>query len=481
MIIVYFSGTGNSKYLAEQFAKRMNINAYSIEQNLDFETIFSHEDTIAFCYPIYGSCVPRIMREFVSKYKFYLNEKSWTAYAWINGETGTLFFSYRRKLYWLRTVCKKMSHYIDEDGKEKNVYSWRLDKNDPMPKGKKREPSLREKEKQIEADLFDRIVTNGGNYTVLELVEKYVSLKTGVRHNTVAGYKTVINMLKKESFGNLRIDKVRLSDAKAWLIKLQQIDGRGYSSIHSIRGVLRPAFQMAVDDDLLRKNPFEFELASVIVNDSVTREAITRKQQRDLLKFIQEDKHFSRYYDAIYILFHTGLRISEFCGLTVSEIEFGEMRIKVDHQLQRTVQMQYVIEEPKTDKGIRYVPMTEAVAACFRRIIANRKTPKVEPMVEGYAGFLFLDKNDMPMVALHWEKYMEHIIQKYNRIYRIQMPKVTPHVCRHTFCSNMAKSGMNPKTLQYIMGHADISVTLNTYTHVNFDDAKEEVYRIANS
>ena len=351
--------------------------------------------------------------------------------------------------------------YIDEDGKEKNVYSWRLDKNDPMPKGKKREPSLREKEKQIEADLFDRIVTNGGNYTVLELVEKYVSLKTGVRHNTVAGYKTVINMLKKESFGNLRIDKVRLSDAKAWLIKLQQIDGRGYSSIHSIRGVLRPAFQMAVDDDLLRKNPFEFELASVIVNDSVTREAITRKQQRDLLKFIQEDKHFSRYYDAIYILFHTGLRISEFCGLTVSEIEYGEMRIKVDHQLQRTAQMQYVIEEPKTDKGIRYVPMTEAVAACFRRIIANRKTPKVEPMVEGYAGFLFLDKNDMPMVALHWEKYLEHIIQKYNKIYRIQMPKVTPHVCRHTFCSNMAKSGMNPKTLQYIMGHADISVTVN--------------------
>ena len=158
-----------------------------------------------------------------------------------------------------------------------------------------------------------------------------------------------------------------------------------------------------------------------------------------------------------------------------------KMRIKVDHQLQRTAQMQYVIEEPKTDKGIRYVPMTEAVAACFRRIIANRKTPKVEPMVEGYAGFLFLDKNDMPMVALHWEKYLEHIIQKYNRIYRIQMPKVTPHVCRHTFCSNMAKSGMNPKTLQYIMGHADISVTLNTYTHVNFDDAKEEVYRIANS
>ncbi len=84
----------------------------------------------------------------------------------------------------------------------------------------------------------------------------------------------------------------------------------------------------------------------------------------------------------------------------------------------------------------------------------------------------------MPMVALHWEKYMQHILEKYNSIYKVQMPKITPHVCRHTFCSNMAKSGMNPKTLQYIMGHSDISVTLNTYTHVNFEDARSELQRV---
>lgn len=378
-----------------------------------------------------------------------------------------------------RTDGRYRYRYIDEDGKEKNVYSWRLDKNDPTPRGKKRELSLREKEKQIQADLFDHIVTRGGNYTVVELVEKYTSLKTGVGHNTKAGYKTVINILNREAFGKQRIDKVRLSDAKAWLIKLQQVDGRGYSSIHSIRGVLRPAFQLAVDDDLIRKNPFGFELASVIVNDSVTREAITRKQERDLLKFIKEDKHFCRYYDAIYILLNTGLRISEFCGLTISDLEFDQKRIKVDHQLQRTSQMQYVIQAPKTESGIRYVPMSKEVVACFRRILANRVAPKIEPMVDGYAGFLFLDKNDKPMVALHWEKYLEHIIEKYNKIYRIQMPKVTPHVCRHTFCSNMAKSGMNPKTLQYIMGHSDISVTLNVYTHVQFDDAQAELLRVA--
>jgi len=368
--------------------------------------------------------------------------------------------------------------YKDSDGSVKFVYSWRLDKNDRTPAGKKRELSLREKEKQIEHDLFDHIVSNGGNYTVLELVKKYVSLKTGVRHNTEANYNFVINIIAKADFGKLRIDKVHLSDAKGWLIKLQK-EGRGYSTIHSVRGVLRPAFQMAVDDDLIRKNPFNFELASVIVNDSVTREAITRKQEREFLSFIQADEHFSRYYDGIYILFHTGLRISEFCGLTIGDIDFKEMRINVDHQLQRKRDMTYVVEPTKTTSGTRMVPMTKEVADCFRRILANRIKPKVEPMIDGYTGFLFLDKNEMPMVALHWEKYFKHILDKYNSIYKVQLPKITPHVCRHTFCSNMAKSGMNPKTLQYIMGHSDISVTLNTYSHVGFEDAKEELSRVA--
>lgn len=141
--------------------------------------------------------------------------------------------------------------------------------------------------------------------------------------------------------------------------------------------------------------------------------------------------------------------------------------------------MEYIIEQPKTESGVRFVPMTQEVEECFKRILQRRSKPKIEPMIDGYTGFLCLDKNGMPMVALHWEKYMQHIREKYNSIYKVQMPKITPHVCRHTFCSNMAKSGMNPKTLQYIMGHSDISVTMNTYTHVNFDDAKDEIIRIS--
>ena len=367
--------------------------------------------------------------------------------------------------------------YNDSFGKRKSVYSWRLTESDPYPKGKRKDISLREKEKVIEKALCDAVSNNGGDITVLELVQRYISQKRGVKHNTQANYNFVINVIKKEDFGAKRIDTIKLSDAKTWLIKLQD-DGSGYSSIHSIRGVVRPAFQMAVDDDLINKNPFEFQLATVVVNDSVTREAITRKQQREFLRFIKEDKYFCKYYDGIYILFHTGLRVSEFVGLTINDIEFDKERIKVDHQLQRTRNMKYEILTPKTEKGERYVPMQKDVADCFRTIIQNRKHPKIEPMIDGYSGFLFLDKNDMPMVALHWEKYFQHIREKYNSIYKVQIPCITPHVCRHTFCSNMAKSGMNPKTLQYIMGHSDIGVTLNTYTHLQFEDALVEMKKV---
>ena len=367
--------------------------------------------------------------------------------------------------------------YIDATGKPQFVYSWKLEATDSTPQGKRDGLSLREKEKQIRRDIEDAIIPRGGEMTVLDLVKKYLSQKTGVRHNTEANYNFVLNIIKKEDFGQQRIDRVKLSDAKCWLIKLQQ-DGRGYSSIHSIRGGVRPAFQMAVDDDFLVKNPFEFQLATVVVNDSVTREAITRKQERNFLEFIKNDMHFCKYYEGIFILFKTGMRISEFVGLTISDLDMKNRKIVIDHQLQRTRDMQYVIEDTKTSCGTREIPMADEVYECFKTIIQNRRKPKVEPIIGGKTGFLYLDKNGMPMVALHWEKYFQHIREKYNKIYRVQMPKVTPHVCRHTFCSNMAKSGMNPKILQYIMGHSDIGVTLNTYTHVQYEDAEKEMGKI---
>lgn len=372
--------------------------------------------------------------------------------------------------------------YVNLLGENKVIYSWRLTESDTTPKGKRKDLSLREKEKAIVRDLNDELVTDRGQMSVVELATLYTEQKRGVKHSTKAGYKTVLNILKKEKFCTKKINTIKTFDAKQWLIQLQQ-NGRSYSAIHSIRGVLRPAFRLAEENDWIRKNPFNFELATVIVNDSVTREAITRKQERAFLEFIKNDAYYCKYYDGIYILFKTGLRISEFCGLTVKDIDFENSFINVNHQLQRTSEMEYIITTPKTKAGERKVPMSEPVKECFKRIIRNRPKPKVEPILrddEGtiYSQFLYLDKNNMPMVALHWEKYFQHIREKYNGIYKEELPEITPHVCRHTFCSNMAKSGANPKKLQYIMGHSDIGVTLNTYTHLQFEDLDDEMEKV---
>lgn len=368
--------------------------------------------------------------------------------------------------------------YYDILRKPHYLYSWKLEPTDKLPAGKKNDLSLREKIRQVQKDLVDGIDIQGSEMTVLELVKRYLATKTGVKPTTEANYKTIVNILSKEAFAQLPIKKIRHSDAKLFLIKLQKEDGRSYSSIHSIRGVLRPAFAMAVEDDYIRKNPFDFELVKVIVNDSVTREAIDKDQMRRFLEFVKADEHFRKYYDGMYILFHTGLRISEFVGLTVKDLDMKNKTIRIDHQLQRKSDGTKYIESTKTNAGTRILPMEEDVYACFQRILANRRPPLVEPVIDGYSGFLFFDKDDRPMVAMHWEKYFQHVVRKYNKIYKEELPKITPHVCRHTFCTHKAKSGMNPKTLQYLMGHSEISVTIDTYTHLGLQDAWNELERL---
>ena len=217
----------------------------------------------------------------------------------------------------------QFKYYVN--GKAKSVYSWRLEPTDKLPAGKKPCISLRELEKQIGYDLDDRMQLSK-NMTVLELVDRYLATRTGVKPSTLAGYAFARNTLEKEDFSGKKIRDVRTSDAKLFLIKLQS-DGKGYSTVKTVRGVLRPAFQM-------------------------------------------------------------------------------------------------------------------------------------------------------PLVAMHWEHRFNHMVKRYNDIYRVQLPNITPHVCRHTYCSNQAKSGMNPKTLQYLMGHSEIGVTMNVYTHLGFEDAAAELMRM---
>ena len=106
------------------------------------------------------------------------------------------------------------------------------------------------------------------------------------------------------------------------------------------------------------------------------------------------------------------MRISEFCGLTIKDIDLGNRIVNIDHQLQRLSDMTLVIEPTKTSAGTRKLPVTEDVAKCFQAIIEDREKPEVEKVVDGYTGFLFLDDKRLPLVAMHWEHRFNHMVKR---------------------------------------------------------------------
>lgn len=360
-----------------------------------------------------------------------------------------------------RTDGRYMYRYVNLKGERHCIYARSLD-------------DLREKEQQIQRDLQDGIDYSAGSITVIELVQKYVATKRGVKYNTKVGYNFVQNLMKKHDFCYKRIRDVKPSDAKTWLIQLHE-NGYKYSTLTTIRGVIKPAFDMAVEDDIVRRNPFAFPVVDVVANDTTNRKALTPKEKENLLSYLLEDKCRRRYYDEVVILLETGLRISELYGLTISDIDFQNSRIRVERQLVRTRHTgscQYYIETPKTESGKRYVPMSPEAIQAFQNVIQNRKKPKSEIVVDGYSNFIFLDKDGKPKVAGHLEHAMTRIVRKYNDSH-IDKLIVSPHVLRHTFCTEMVRSGMTIKELQYILGHADAYTTLNIYSHSDYETAKK--------
>lgn len=356
--------------------------------------------------------------------------------------------------------------YTDFRGKRQSVYASTLQE-------------LRQKEKEIQKQIDDGIDYEAGQITVIELLEKYISLKKGVRYNTQVGYQFVLNLVKKEDFGYRKISTVKVSDAKQWFAKLQK-DGRGFSTISSVRGVIKPAFQMACDEDAVRKNPFIFKLTDVVVNDTVPRVALTEEQLAIWMNFIERDNTYHKYYDEFVVLLETGMRVSEFCGLTRKDLDFKNRRIRVDHQLVRERGGKYYVEETKTSSGCRFLPMTDAVYDSLKKMLERRPKVKTEPMIDGYSDFIMLDKNGNPKVALHIENEMRWAMKKYKKLHPDgPLPHITPHVFRHTFCTNYANGGMDIKNLQYLMGHSDASVTLNVYTHASYAHAADQMAKIS--
>ena len=336
---------------------------------------------------------------------------------------------------------------------------------------------LRKKEDELRRDMADGIDYAAGEMTVAELVDRYMNLKRGLKQNSLRSYGSAVNRIHADPFGQKPIKTVKLSDAKGWFVFLHD-SGIKQNTIGVMQCVVRPAFEMAVDDDILRKNPFKFKLSDVVPRDAYVRTALSREQQEQYFQFFMEYGGGS-YYDDVMILLGTGLRVSELYGLTKSDLDFDRRCIHVRRQLSRTANQPYFISSPKTKSGVRTIPMTDTGYMALKRVLKNRASPKVEMLVDGCTGFIFLDKAGKPKVAMHLENFMRGLQRKHPWALGGDFPKVTPHVLRHTFCTNMQQAGIDIKSLQYLMGHSNASVTLDVYTHTDYNVVKRAFDQVA--
>ena len=200
--------------------------------------------------------------------------------------------------------------------------------------------------------------------------------------------------------GMRAIDTVKQSDAKEWAIRMND-KGYSYKTIDNYKRSLKASFYMAIQDDCIRKNPFNFKLSDVLEDDTEAKVILTPEQEEKLLAFMETDNVYSKYRDEVILLLETGLRISELCGLT-THIDMLNRVISIDHQLLRDTEVGYYISTSKTKNGKRELSLTDRAYQALKRISKNRG--KAQPLVvDGYSNFLFLNREGLPKVAGNYE------------------------------------------------------------------------------
>ena len=376
-------------------------------------------------------------------------------------------------------------HYRDCFGKERVISSYRLEATDQLPKGKRSSKSLREKEAEINAQLENNIDIDGAKLTLLEVVDRYLNSlynRKKLAHNTKVGYNVTVNTLKNYKLGYMEVGKIRPEHCEEWLVDMKK-KYRG-SSIQSQISLIKRTFEYALDYDYIAKNPFR--RITTDRSDSKKIEALSVEDMNRFLDFCKKDKNSSHCYDMLYVLFWTGLRASELCGLTLDNIDMDNHMITVEKQLQ-CINHAHVVLPTKTTNGKRVIPMTDGVHDCFNRIIDNRYIKgDIEPVCydergNAYEGFVFLaTRSRKTIVRSHVEEYLQNCIKRFNNG-NPEKPirKFEPHVCRHTFATNMQY--LPPKTLQFILGHGNITTTMDNYVDTKpSDEQLVQINAIAN-
>lgn len=337
---------------------------------------------------------------------------------------------------------------------------------------------LREKEKQILADLTEGIVTN--DFTLNELFCRYLAQNCNLKDRTRKKYEDeYCRWVKNTWIGKRKIKDIKKSDV-AKFYKEKHNGGLANGTIVCIHKYINGALNLAYEDDLIRRN--YAKLCIEPYKGQTKRYPLTKAQTNEFLTAAENERYGKKYLLGFKLMLLTGMRIGEMTGLTWNDIDLKNRIIDVNHQFvtgdadSRTT---YHIDDPKTFKGKRKVPMSDDVFQLFKELKTETYFDafKFNAAVDGYKGFVIHSRTGLPVLTSKFNEYAHRIVDRYNEEHEEKLPNITCHICRHTFCTRMAELNMNPQALIKIVGHSSYATTENTYISVDDDFVNEEFYK----
>ena len=367
-----------------------------------------------------------------------------------------------------------MYRWSDLSGKRNTIYAKTL-------------KELREKENQIQQDTFDGIDYSKGNITLNQLFEKWMSLKRGLKSSTQAFYRRTYSKHLKNHLGDRKISNIQISDVKRLYNKLIIENKIKLNRLKSVDMILFSILEMAVDDQLIRINPVKKVFRSFSKIDEIQPEkkkALTIEETDALLEFIKTDK--DKYlYSVIKTLLDTGLRVGELCALQWDDIDFENKFLSVNKTLEKYydpvmgVSVRRIMK-PKTKTSVRNVPMSSAVFEILRleKEMQDANGVHCNKDIDGYSDFVFLNSKNSAWCGNTLSSAITKLEQRYlsqvSKAGLLPLPHFTCHTFRHTFATRLNENGVNPKVMQALLGHSDISTTFDIYTDITSDYVTQE-------
>ena len=384
--------------------------------------------------------------------------------------------------------------YINLLGERKSIYSWRLTETDSAPAGKHSPKSLREMEQEIVKDTLEGIRRN--NQTVNDRWDMYIASKTELKASTRNNYVYMYDRHVRSDIGKMKMKDITYSDMKRFFSKLITEKGFKPESVETFNTMLRPVFVVAIRDGIIRLNPVDGiipELKKSHEWRKDRRHALSKKQTKQFLDYVKQHKVFAHWYPMFVCLFGTGCRIGEFLGLRWQDIRWKENVVSIDHNLiyrrDQNGKMKFSITTPKTKNGVRNIPMftsvREALKAEYKRQEQNGFCKRE---IDGYKGFIWQSELGNPLTTTNVNDAISKIVKQYNREEDIAagkakrepeyMPHFSAHICRHTFCCRLCEEETDLKLIQEIMGHSNITTTMDIYNESNADRKQSSFKRL---